>query len=97
MAPLEEPGVAEMIRTLGSKVDLTNAALLRVESVLHTYVTQEQRTADQALAAEREIRQNEKITALETAQASRVRIWTSSVLAPLLVGVLVWLITRGTA
>jgi len=88
--------VGEMIRTLGSKVDLTNAALARLEGASHTYVTQEQRTADQLLAAERESRQNEQIRDLREAQTSRTRIMITSIAGPLLVALLVWLITKGT-
>lgn len=96
MAPLEEPTVAEMIRALGSKLDAASQALARLEAVSAQYVTQEQRTADQTLAAERERQQNEKLQALHERATFITRTLWTAVLAPILVGVLLWLITRGS-
>lgn len=96
MPPLEEPSVSEMLRTLGAQLTQQGAQLGRMEQALGLYVTQDQRTADQLLAAEREGRQNEKITALEAAQANKTRVLVSSVIAPIVVAIVVWLITRGS-
>ena len=93
---LEDPSVAEMIRALGSKLDGATQALARLEATSVQYVTQEQRTADKALTDERERQQNEKIQALsERATFITRSLWTAF-LAPILVAVLLWLITRGS-
>jgi len=94
--PLEEPSVSEMVRTLGAQLANVSLMLNRIESTMGMYVTQEQRTADQSLAAAREERQNEKIGALEQSQANRNRVIVANLIAPIIVGVVVWLLTRGS-
>jgi hypothetical protein len=96
MPPLEEPTVAEMIRALGSKLDAASQALARLEATSVQYVTQEQRTADQTLSAERERQQNEKLTHLSERATFITRTMWTAMIAPILVGVLLWLITRGS-
>lgn len=96
MPPLEEPSVSEMVRTLGAQLANVSLMLNRIESTMGMYVTQEQRTADQSLAAAREERQNEKIGALEQSQANRNRVIVANLIAPIIVGVVVWLLTRGS-
>lgn len=95
MAILDEPTPGEMFRALGSKVDMLTASLSRIEGAVSLYVTQEQRAADLALAAERERQQNERIAELKADQAARSRWLLSAVLGPTLVALLVWLLTKG--
>lgn len=97
MAPLEEPTVAEMIRAVGSDVRILSANIARMESAVTQYVTQEQRNADQALAAERERQQNEHIAELKNRAVFVTRtIWTAGI-APVLVWVLLWIVQGGAA
>jgi hypothetical protein len=97
MAPLEEPSTGEMVRTLMAQSTALAASLARIESLLTQYVTQEQRQADKELAAALETRQNEKIDELK-ARATHISrtLWTAF-LAPLAVGLMIWLLTRGGA
>ena len=94
---MEEPTTAEMVRTLMAQISALAASTARIEGALSQHVTQEQRAADKELAAEREQRQNEKINELK-ARATHISrtVWTAF-LAPLAVGVMVWLLTRGGA
>ena len=96
MPPLEEPTVAEMIRALGSKLDHQAMTLGRLESAVNQYVTQEQRNADTALATVRAERQNERITALEERRTFLLRLAAGSIASPIIVGIVVWLLTKGT-
>jgi hypothetical protein len=93
--PLEEPTVAEMIRALGSKLDVLSTAVLRTEQSVGQYVTQEQRTHDKELAAVKARQQDERLDALEERDRFRNRIILSSCVLPVIVGVLVWLLTKG--
>lgn len=94
---MEEPTTAEMVRTLMAQISALAASTARIEGALSQYVTQEQRAADKELVAERETRQNEKIADLH-ARATFIgrTVWTA-VLAPLAVGLMIWLLTRGGA
>jgi hypothetical protein len=94
---MEEPSTAEMVRTLMAQISALAASTARIEGALSQYVTQEQRTADKELAAALEARQNEKIDELK-ARASHISrtVWTAF-LAPLAVGLMIWLLTRGGA
>ena len=95
MPPLEDPTVAEMIRTLGSKVDGLGTVVIRMESAVLNYVTQEQRAHDKEItAAENRVR-DARITELEEKDRVRVRWIMSGLLSPVIVGVLVWLLTKG--
>ena len=96
MAPLEDPTVAEMIRALGSKLDHQALTLGRLESAVGQYVTQEQRDTDRALAAIKAEHQNGRITALEERRTFLLRLAAGSVASPIIVGVVVWLLTKGT-
>lgn len=95
MAPLADPTVPEMIRTLGSKVDALGTAVLRLESAVSQYVTQEQRAHDKAISAEQDRTRDAKISALEERDAFRTRLIMSSLILPVIVGVLVWVLTKG--
>lgn len=94
---MEEPTTAEMVRTLMAQLSALAASTARIEGALSQYVTQEQRAADKEIVAEREARQNEKIADL-TAKATHISrtVWTAF-LAPLAVGLMIWLLTRGGA
>jgi hypothetical protein len=94
---MEEPSTAEMVRTLMAQLSALAASTARIEGALTQYVTQEQRAADKELAAALETRQNEKIDELR-ARATHVSrtLWTAF-LAPLAVGLMIWLLTRGGA
>lgn len=94
---MEEPTTAEMVRTLMAQLSALAASTARIEGALSQYVTQEQRAADKETAALREQQQNEKIAALNARATFISRaVWTA-VLCPLIVGLMVWLITRGAA
>jgi ABC-type enterochelin transport system ATPase subunit len=95
MAPLEDPTVAEMIRTLGSKVDVMGAAVVRVETVITQYVTQEQRAHDKEIAAVRHAELAKEVAVIKERDQFRNRLVVSSLLLPVIVGVLVWLLTKG--
>lgn len=97
MAPLEEPTVAEMIRSLGSKFDMMGVTLARIESTAGSYVTQEQRNADLALATVKATRQDERINKLESDRMFTIRTTLTMLIAPIIVGVVVWLLTKGSA
>lgn len=94
---MEEPTTAEMVRTLMAQLSALAASTARIEGALSQYVTQEQRAADKELAATREDQQTREIARLD-ARATFIgrAVWTA-VLCPLIVGVMVWLITRGAA
>lgn len=94
---MEEPSTAEMVRTLMAQLSALAASTARIEGALSQYVTQEQRAADKEIVAEREARQNEKIADLN-AKATHISrtVWTAF-LAPLAVGLMIWLLTRGGA
>lgn len=96
MAPLEEPTVAEMIRTLGSKVDGLGAVVIRMETAVANYVTQEQRAHDKEISAEQDRVRDARITGLEEKNRFRDRLMWSGLLLPVMVGVLVWLLTKGS-
>jgi len=84
-----------MIRTLGSKVDWLGTVVIRMESAVLNYVTQEQRAHDKEItAAENRVR-DARITELEEKDRVRVRWIMSGLLSPVIVGVLVWLLTKG--
>lgn len=95
MAPLEDPTVAEMIRALGSKLDTVGMAVVRLETAVTTYVTQEQRAHDKEIAAEQDRARDARIATLEEKERTRARWVISGLLTPVLVGVLVWLLTKG--
>lgn len=94
---MEEPTTAEMVRTLMAQLSALAASTARIEGALSQYVTQEQRAADKELAAAREEQQTKEIARLD-ARATFIgrAVWTS-VLGPVIVAVMVWLITRGAA
>lgn len=94
---MEEPTTAEMVRTLMAQISALAASTARIEAAMSQYVTQEQRQADKELAAALETRQNEKIADLNARATFVVRSLWTAVLGPVIVGVLVWLITRGGA
>lgn len=94
---MEEPTTAEMVRTLMAQISALAASTARIEAAMSQYVTQEQRQADKELAAALETRQNEKIDDLNARATFVVRSLWTVVLGPVIVGVLVWLITRGGA
>lgn len=89
--PIEEPTVGEMVRSMGYQVADIRATVARIEAAGATYVTQEQRQADQALRDVREEQQNARIAQLETDRTSTVRWWTTAVGAPALVGLVLWI------
>jgi regulator of protease activity HflC (stomatin/prohibitin superfamily) len=95
MPPLEEPTVAEMIRSLGSKVDGLGAVVIRMETAVSNYVTQEQRAHDKAINAEQDRVRDARIAELEEKDKRRARLVMSGLLLPVIVGVLVWLLTKG--
>jgi hypothetical protein len=95
MPPLEDPTVAEMIRALGSKLDIVGTAVVRLETAVTTYVTQEQRAHDKEIAAEQDRARDSRIASLEEKDRARWRIAMSVVIGPIIVGVLVWLLTKG--
>ena len=95
MPPLEDPTVAEMIRALGSKLDTFGAAVGRMETAVLNYVTQEQRAHDKEIAAEHKRQSDARIATLEERDRSRTRWVMSMVIAPIIVGVVVWLLTKG--
>lgn len=95
MASLEDPTVAEMIRTLGSKVDALSIAVSRVEAAMSQYVTQEQRAHDKEVAAEQDRSRDAKIADLQEKDKFRGRMVMTSLVIPVIVGVLVWLLTKG--
>ncbi len=97
MAPLEEPTVAELIRRLGDKVDSVGVNVARLEGTVSQYVTQEQRTADRELAAEQDRQRDARIAAQEQRSAAIVRWAWTSVIGPASVGVLIWLLSKGTS
>lgn len=94
MAPLEDPTVAEMIRTLGSKVDGLGTVVIRLESAVINYVTQEQRAHDKEIAAEQDRTRDVRIATLEERDRRRWHLVMTSLVSPIIVGVLVWLLTR---
>ena len=78
-------------------MDSVGANVSRIEATVGTYVTQEQRTADRELAAEQDRQRDARITAQEARSAAVVRwLWTA-VVGPAIVGVLIWLLTKGTS
>lgn len=87
--------MAEMIRSLGSKLDTFGAAVVRLETAVTTYVTQEQRAHDKEIAAEQDRTRDGRITTLEERDRFRSRLIASSLVLPVIVGVLVWLLTKG--
>lgn len=95
MPPLEDPTVAEMIRALGSKLDTFGAAVVRMETAVSNYVTQEQRAHDKEVQAERDRTRDGRLTTLEERDRFRGRLIVSSLVLPIIVGVLVWLLTKG--
>jgi hypothetical protein len=95
MPPLEDPTVAEMIRTLGSKVDGLSVNVVRLETVVSQYVTQEQRTHDKETATLRHAELAKEVAAMRDRDTFRNRALASSLLLPVIVGVLVWLLTKG--
>lgn len=95
MAPLEDPTVAEMIRTLGSKMDALGAIVLEMRAEVTNYVTQEQRAHDKEIAAEQDRTRDGRIATLEEKDRFRGRMVMTSLVSPIIVGVLVWLFTKG--
>lgn len=95
MPPLEDPTVAELIRALGSKLDVVGTAVVRLETAVTTYVTQEQRAHDKEIAAEQDRTRDGRIASLEERDRFRSRLIASSLVLPVIVGVLVWLLTKG--
>ena len=95
MPPLDDPTVAELIRALGSKLDVVGTAVVRLETAVTTYVTQEQRAHDKEIAAEQDRTRDGRIASLEERDRSRTRWLASVVIGPIIVGVLVWLLTKG--
>ena len=89
--------MAELIRALGSKLDVVGTAVVRLETAVTTYVTQEQRAHDKEIAAEQDRQRDARIATLEEKDRSRTRTAISVVIGPVLVGVLVWLLTKGMA
>lgn len=95
MAPLEEPSVGELIRTLSFKMDAVANQLTALQAQMTQYVTQEQRTADQALEAERRSALLQRVSDLETDRAANRRLAWSAVIGPVIVGVVLWLLIGG--
>lgn len=95
MAPLEEPSVGELIRTLSLKMDGVASQLAALQTQMTNFVTQEQRAADQALEAERRAALVQRISELETDRTATRRLVWSSILGPVIVGVVLWLLVGG--
>lgn len=95
MAPLEEPGVGELIRTLSLKMDGVASQLASLQTQMTNFVTQEQRAADQALEGERRAALVRRVTELETSRAADRRLIWSAVIGPVIVGVVLWLLIGG--
>lgn len=95
MAPLEEPGIGELIRTLSQKLDFLSGQLTALQGQMSHYVTQEQRAADRALDDERRTVLSRRLTELEADRKADRRLIWSGVAGPVIVGLVLWFLVGG--
>ena len=95
MAPLDEPSLGELIRTLSAKIDMLTARTDQFHAQLTGYVTQEQRQSDKEL---RDLQHHQLATRLDRSEANRTadrRLLWSAVVGPVIVGLVLWFLIGG--
>jgi hypothetical protein len=85
---LEEPTISELIRRMADQ-------LTRIDGMITSFVTQEQRASDQALTNKRLDDLETDVKGLSDARENDRRQKWTSLAAPLIVGVVLWLLTSG--
>lgn len=90
-----QPTVYELIRTTGLKIDQLSTTVARLEATVSGLVTQEQRASDNQLASQRvqHLEQKQDASAAHSTNTRRL-LWTT-LAAPLLVALLVYVILPG--
>jgi len=94
---MQEPTEAEMIRALGTKVDLMTESLNRLAATLGNYVTQERYASDQRLAELKHDQLASEVKADKARTDANRRLALSAFIAPLIVGLVIWYLTQGGA
>jgi hypothetical protein len=90
---LEEPTVAELVRQAMAKIDHVGSQVLQVQALLSNYVTQEQRTADRELADHKHRDLSKDVEEIKTKSDTSKRLALSAFVAPVIVGLVMWLLT----
>ena len=85
---MEDPTIAELIRSLMAKVDA-------IGSSMGQFVTQEQRAADQRVNDLIHQGLRDDLDRVEERDTFRGRLLWSVGIVPVIVGVLVWFLTKG--
>lgn len=92
---MQEPTEAEMIRALGVKIDDLTHAVNGVRTLLGGYVTKERYEAEMVL---RDHKHDQLVKEVEEGKgkvARAVNIALSSFIAPVIVGLVMWLLIGG--
>lgn len=94
---MQEPTEGEMIRALGTKVDLLTETINRLNATMGGYVTQERYEADGRLAQLQHDEMVKDVSALEEKIKTINRAAWTLVVSPVIVGFIVWFLTTGVA
>lgn len=92
---MQEPTEAEMIRALGTKVDLLTETINRLSTMMGGYVTEERYKAEMVLRDHKHDQLAQQVKESGARTANAVRLALSSFIAPIIVGVVIWLLSGG--
>jgi hypothetical protein len=84
-----------MIRALGVKVDSLTQAITNLSTTLGGYVTQERYEADRRLSELQHTQLAESVKADRVKAEGNRRLALSAFIAPLIVGLVIWYLTKG--
>jgi len=84
-----------MIRALGTKVDLLTETIGRLTATLGNYVTQERYESDKRLSELQHNQLAESVKADRARAEGNRRLALSAFIAPLIVGLVIWYLTKG--
>lgn len=92
---MQDPTEAEMIRALGTKVDLLTESFNRFNVTMGGYVTKERYEAEMVLRDHKHAQLEAEVKEGRARTANAVRLALSSFVFPVIVAVVIWLLNGG--